>query len=316
MNILILGGAGFIGNNLVRKFLEEGRYRLTVVDSLDPFFKSSLKNLKDVLPKITFVKGDIRNKKLMNRMVKNQHAIINCVAQTSHPLSLKNPLLDAEINCLGNLTVLEAIKDHNPKTKLVYISSSTIIGKAVGETVDENHGEKPLDIYSANKGVAEKYHYIYNRVYGLKTLSLRFSNVYGPYGKSSPEFGFINYFIDLAYHNKEIPIYGNGRQIRNVMYVEDACELLYKSVFSDKIYGDSYFAVHREHYSIFEIAKTIVSIFKRGKIKKIPWPDVRKKIEIDNVYISGAKLFYKIKWEPKFNLKEGLLKTKKILEKF
>ncbi len=314
MNILIFGGAGFIGTNLVKKILEKGKHNLTVVDSLDPYFKSSLKNLKELLPKITFIKGDIRNKTLMNKVVKNQHAVINCAAQTSHPLSLKEPFLDAEINCLGNLTVLEAVKDHNPKTKLIYVSSSTLIGKAVGETVDEKHGEKPLDIYSANKGVAEKYHYIYHRVYGLKTLSLRFSNIYGPYGKHSSNFGFINYFIDLAKHNKEIPIYGNGKQIRNVMYVEDACDLLYKSIFSDNIYGDTYFAVHREHYSIMDIARTIISVFGKGRIKKIPWPDVRKKIEIDNVYISGAKLFYKMKWEPKYNLREGLMKTKVILD--
>ncbi|MBI3366413.1 NAD-dependent epimerase/dehydratase family protein [Candidatus Roizmanbacteria bacterium] len=315
MNILILGGAGFIGINLVRKIFEKGKHHLTVVDSLDPTFKSNLKNLKELLPKITFIKGDIRNKKLISKFVKNQQAIINCAAQTSHPFSLKDPLFDTEINCLGNLTVLESIKNNSPKAKLIFVSSSTLIGKADGETVDETHGEKPLDIYSANKGVAEKYYYIYNRVYGLKTVSLRFSNIYGPYGKHSSDFGFINYFIDCVYHNKKIPIYGSGKQMRNVMYVEDACELLYKSIFSNNIYGDSYFAVHREHYSIFDIAKTIISVFGKGEIKKIPWPVVRKKIEIDNVYISGAKLFYKIKWEPKYNLREGLIKTKQIMDK-
>ena len=313
MNILILGGAGFIGTNLVKMSLQKGKHHLTVVDSLDPLFKSNLNNLKKDLNKITFIKGDIRNKKLMAKIVKNQEAIINCAAQTSHPLSLKNPLVDVEINCLGTLTVLEAIKEYNPAAKFIYVSSSTLIGKAVSETVDEKHSERPLDIYSANKGVAEKYCYIYHRVYGLKTVSLRFSNVYGPYGKNSPDFGFINYFINRAYNNKEIPIYGSGEQIRNVMYVEDVCELLYKSIFLNTIYGDVYFAVHREHYSILEIAKTIISVFDKGKIKKIPWPDVRRKIEINDVIISGAKLFYKTKWEPKYNLREGLIKTKSVL---
>lgn len=314
MNILILGGAGFIGNNLTRKCLEKGKHRLTVVDFLDPRLKSSLDNLEDILPKIKFIKGDIRDKKLMTAVVKNQDAIINCAAQTSHLLSLKDPFFDVDINCRGTLTLLEAVKEINPKTKVVYLSSSTLIGKAVGEIIDEKHGEKPLDIYSANKGVAEKYHYIYHRVYGLKTLSLRFANIFGPYGKGFPEFGFINYFINLAHQNKEITIYGTGRQIRNIMYVEDACDLLYKSIFQDNIFGDTYFAVHREHYSILEIAKTITSVFKKGKIKKIPWPEVRKKIEIDDVFISGAKLFYKMKWEPRYNLRKGLIKTKQILD--
>jgi UDP-glucose 4-epimerase len=314
MNILILGGAGFLGNNLVRTCLKKGKNKIVVVDSLEPRLKSNLDNLKEVLPKITFIKGDIRDRKLMDRVVKNQDVIFNCAGQTSHPLSLEDPFFDVEINCLGNLTVLEAVKKNNKKARLIYTSSSTLIGKAIGETVDEKHGEKPLDIYSANKGIVEKYYYIYSKVHGLTTLSLRFANLYGPYGKASSDFGFINYFIDLAYRDKEIPIYGNGSQIRNVMYAEDAADLLYRCALKKDIFNDVYFAVHREHYSILQIAKQIISVFAKGKIKKIPWPDIRKKIEIDNVVISGAKLFYKTKWEPKYNLREGLMKTKRILE--
>ena len=315
MNILILGGAGFLGNNLVRRCLQNVKNKITVVDSLEPKLNPNFQYLKEVVSKIIFIKGDIRNKDLMARVIRNQDVIFNCAGQTSHPLSLKDPLFDAKINCLGNLIILEAVRKYNKKAKLIYTSSSTLIGKAVGETVDEKHGEKPLNIYSANKGVAEKYYYIYSKVHGLTTLSLRFSNLYGPYGKGLPEFGFINYFISLAAQNKEIPIYGNGRQIRNVMYVEDAADLLYQCATKKEIFNDVYFAVHREHYSILEIAKTIISVFTKGKIKKIPWPNLRKKIEIDNIYISGAKLFYKIKWEPKYNLREGLIRTKEIVEK-
>lgn len=315
MNILIIGGAGFLGNNLVRTCLKKGRNKIVVVDSLEPRLKSNLDNLRELLSKITFIKGDMRDLKLMNRVVKNQDLIFNCAGQTSHPLSLEDPFFDVEINCIGNLTVLEAIRGHNKKARLIYTSSSTLIGRAIGETVDEKHGEKPLDIYSANKGIVEKYCYIYNKVYGLNTLSLRFANLYGPYGKPYPEFGFINYFINLAFHDKEIPIYGDGKQMRNVMYVEDAADLLYRCALKKDLFSDVYFAVHREHYSILKIAKEIISVFGKGKIKKIPWPSVRKKIEIDNVIISGAKLFYKTKWEPRYNLRQGLLKTKEILEK-
>ena len=228
---------------------------------------------------------------------------------------MADPFFDIDINCRGNITFLEAVKKNNPKAKVIYTSSSTVIGKAFSATIDENHPEKPLDIYSANKGVAEKYYYLYNRVYGLSTLSLRFSNLYGPYGKGYPEFGFINYFISQAFLNKEIPIYGTGKQNRNVMYIEDACELLYKCAQNNDIFGDIYFAVHREHYSILQIAKEITRVFKKGKITKVPWPNVRKKIEIDNTIISGAKLYYRIKWEPKFTLRQGLTKTKTILER-
>src|SRR5207253_9847598 len=135
-----------------------------------------------------------------------------------------DPLFDAEVNCLGNLKFLDSVRLLNKKAVVVYTSSSTVIGKAVGDVVDETHGEKPLDIYSANKGVAEKYYRIYNRVHDLKTIVLRFANLYGPYGKGHPDFGFVNYFIHLAWNDQEIKLFGSGAQSRNVMFVEDAAE--------------------------------------------------------------------------------------------
>ena len=152
MNILILGGAGFLGNNLVRRCLQNVKNKITVVDSLEPKLNPNFQYLKEVVSKIIFIKGDIRNKDLMARVIRNQDVIFNCAGQTSHPLSLKDPLFDAKINCLGNLIILEAVRKYNKKAKLIYTSSSTLIGKAVGETVDEKHGEKPLDIYWLIKG--------------------------------------------------------------------------------------------------------------------------------------------------------------------
>jgi nucleoside-diphosphate-sugar epimerase len=160
----------------------------------------------------------------MNQVVAGRDVIFNCAAQKLLPLSLSDPLFDADVNCRGTLTVLEAIKNKNPQALVIYVSSSTVIGKAEG-MVDETSTERPLDIYSANKGVAEKYHWIYHRAHGLKTLSIRFANLFGPYGKGYPEVGFVNYFINLARQDKEIRIFGDGHQKRNLMYVEDAVGL-------------------------------------------------------------------------------------------
>ena len=123
---------------------------------------------------IKFIQGDIRDRSLMDLVVKDKDVIFNCAAQSSHPNSIKDPLLDAEINCLGNLTILEAVKNNNKNALLVFTGSSSSIGEAISSEIDENHRERPLDIYSANKGVAEKYYYIYSRAHGLKTLSLKF----------------------------------------------------------------------------------------------------------------------------------------------
>jgi len=256
----------------------------------------------------------MRDPKLMERAVKNKDVIFNCAAQSSHPLSFRDPFFDVDVNCSGNITLLEAVRRKNKKALVIYTSSSTVIGKALNEVVDETHGEFPLDIYSANKGVAEKYYYIYNKVYDLKTVVLRFANLYGPYGKAYPDFGFINYFISQAASGKPVTIYGDGSQTRNVMFVEDAAELLYRCVSKPELTGNLYFAVHREHYSVKKIAAEIARVFGGGRVKSIKWPDIRKRIEIRDVIISGAKLFYILQWEPKYDLTSGLEKTRMIMQ--
>jgi UDP-glucose 4-epimerase len=314
MNILILGGAGFLGCNLVKRCLNDKNNHVTVVDSLEPILKSSVENLAAVSASIEFIQGDIRDAALMQKVVQGRDVIFNCAAQSSHPLSIKDPLFDTQINCIGNLNVLEAVRKFNKDARVIYTSSSTIIGRSVGNIVTENHIEYPLDIYSANKCAAEKYHYIYHHVHDIKTLSLRFANLYGQYGKGFPDFGFINYFIWLAANDREITIFGDGSQSRNVMYVEDAADLLYNCIGHESLYGDVYFAVHKEHYSVLKIAREIISVFGKGKLVKKNWPQYRKKIEIGDVIISGAKLYYETRWEPRYTLREGLLKTKKIMK--
>jgi UDP-glucose 4-epimerase len=251
---------------------------------------------------------------LIAEVVQGQDIIFNCAAQTSHLLSLQDPLFDAELNCVGNLKLLEAVRLLNKKAVIVYTSSSTVIGRASQETIDESHVERPLDIYSANKGVAEKYYRIYNRVHDLRTVVLRLANVYGPYGKGSPEFGFINYFAHLAWNNKPIDIFGAGDQTRNVLYVEDAVDILYTAVQEPRLIGEVFFAAHDEHLSVRQIAETIVEIFGRGSVRHIEWPEERRRIEVEHVQISSAKLRGLTGWRPRYSFEQGLERMKESLE--
>ncbi|OGV72807.1 MAG: hypothetical protein A3K19_28435 [Lentisphaerae bacterium RIFOXYB12_FULL_65_16] len=314
MNILIVGGAGFLGANLVRRCLCDPGNRVTVLDSLDPHLHAGTEHLRAVWDRIRFVRGSMADEPLIAEMVQNQDIILNCAAQTSHPLSLQLPLFDAEINCLGNLKLLEAVRLLNRNAVVAYASSSTVIGKAMGDVVDEAHGERPLDIYSANKGVAEKYHRIYHRAHGLKTVVLRFANLYGPYGKGYPEFGFVNYFIHLACADQPIQLFGSGSQTRNVMYVEDAAEIMYRAAQDPRLFGETYFAVHDEHFTVAAIAEQIVRTFGRGRITHVEWPEERQRIEIEQVRISGARLRSITGWAPGVSLAEGLEKTRRVME--
>lgn len=314
MKVLIIGGAGFLGANLVRRCLREEGITVTVFDALEPHLRSTTGNLRGVWDRIRFVRGDMRDEHLISEVVQEQDIIFNCAAQTSHPLSIQYPLLDAEINCLGNLKLLESIRLLNPSAVVVYTSSSTVVGKALSSVVDEDHWERPLEIYSANKGVAEKYYRIYHTIHDLKTVVLRFANLFGPYGKGFQEFGFINYFIHLAWSNEEIKIFGSGNQSRNVMFVDDATEILWQAAHTPALYGETYFATGNEHRTVSEIASTIVSELGRGQLTHIPWPEERLRIEIENVRFSSQRLQTVTGWHPRNSLEEGMRITRTVLE--
>ena len=315
MNVLIIGGAGFLGSNLVRRCLAETGAQITVMDSLEPHLHVTTENLREVWSQIRFVRGDLRDETLLAEIVQGQDIIFNCAGQTSHPLSIQFPLLDAEINCMGNLKLLEAIRLLNRDAVVVYTSSSTVIGKAVSQIVDENHSEKPLEIYSANKGVAEKYYRIYHTLHDLKTVVLRFANIYGPFGKGYPEFGFINYFIHLAWTNQQISIFGAGEQTRNVVYVEDATEILWRAALEPRLFGEVFFATSGEHLTVREIAEKIVTVFQRGKINHVEWPDERRRIEIEHAQFSNARLQAVTGWKSRYDFVSGLERTKSLVEK-
>jgi nucleoside-diphosphate-sugar epimerase len=315
MNILIIGGAGFLGANLVRRCLAEPGAKVTVMDSLDPHLRSTTKHLQEVWERIHFARCDLRDEHLLSELVQDQDVIFNCAAQTSHPLSIQYPLLDADINCVGNLKLLETIRLLNNRAIVVYTSSSTVIGKAEHSIVDETHSEKPLEIYSANKGVAEKYYRIYHTLHDLKTVVLRFANLYGPYGKGFPEFGFVNYFIHQAWQNEEIKIFGSGEQTRNVMYVDDATELLWRAANDDRLIGETYFATGDDHLSVHEIAETIVSVLGRGRVTHIDWPDERRRMEIDHVKFSSERLRSLTGWQPRYDFRSALNELKGVLER-
>jgi len=282
---------------------------------LDPLLNSPQKNLDDILDRIHFVIGDLRDEDLLSELTQDRDVIFNLAAQSSHTLSIQYPLLDTEINCLGNLKLLEAVRRYNRKAILVFPSASTVIGTAQENIVDEDHKEVPLEIYSANKGVVEKYYRIYHALHGLKTVILRFTNLYGPYGKGSPEFGFVNYFIHLASNNGEIKIFGDGSQSRNVLYVEDAAEILWRAAWNPKLYGKLFFAASPYHLSVREIAETIVSVWGRGKVVYDPWPEERRLIEVGSVRFSSARLKALTGWEASYDFVSGLKKTREIMER-
>lgn len=308
--VLITGGLGFIGSNLAHSCLELGA-EVSIYDSLEPHSGGRLYNVHDIKDSVKLCYHDIREYNQLADWVVDKDIIFNCAASTSHPFSMREPWIDMDVNVRGVINLLEAIRRFDSTGKFVHVGTSTQVGKLRYQPADELHPEFPADIYSANKSVSEKYVLIYVSAYDIKASAVRLSNVFGPRASiHSPDFTVNNYFIGLALQGRDISVYGDGKQIRNVIFVEDAVRALITVALSDQANGEVFFAVGDKHYSIAEIAEETMRCMGTGKVRFVDWPEHRRTFEVGDAIISNRKMRELLKWSPKYDLRSGLLKTK------
>jgi UDP-glucose 4-epimerase len=206
--------------------------------------------------------------------------------------------------------VLDAARRFNPDVKIVHVGTSTQIGRMTLPEVSETHPEFPLDIYSANKSASEKYTLIYGTAYKLRTTVVRLANNYGPRSNiRSADFGFVNYFIGLALQNRELTVFGEGSQLRNISFVGDSVEALISAALSEKSEGQVFFAAADKQFTVAEISEAITT-HVGGKLRFVEWPKDRQAIEIGDAVISNAKIKTTLGWAPCVSLASGLRDTK------
>jgi UDP-glucose 4-epimerase len=309
-HVLITGGLGFIGSNLVHACVEAGA-EVTVFDCLDPRSGGNMANLLGVRKKIRLALHDIQDFDRVSKHVVGKDIIFNCAASTSHPFSMREPWLDQDVNCTGTINLLEATRRFNPQARLVHVGTTTQLGPLKYTPADEHHPEFPTDIYSANKSVSEKYVLIYARCHGLNATVARLSNTYGPRAAiHSPDFTFNNYFVGLALQGKPITVFGDGSQQRNVIYVGDAVDGLLALGRHPAARGETFFLVGDEHFNVAEIARLTVELMGAGEVRHVEWPVGRKIADVGDAIISNAKIKQTIGWSPRHDLRTGLLKTR------
>jgi len=307
--VLITGGLGFIGSNLVERYLEMG-LEVTIFDNMDQNSGGNLFNIDPFKKDVELIIGDIINYEHLVQVVIGKDFIINCAASTSHPYSMREPWINLDVNGMGVINILEAIRRVNKEVKFVQVGTTTQLGPLHNKPADEYHCEFPADMYSANKMVAEKYVLLYANSYSLNASVVRLPNVFGSRAAiHSSEFSFNNYFIGLALQNKNITVYNPGTQLRNILYVGDAVDALITAVQSDNSVRGTFFAVGDKHYSVKYIAEEICRIMG-GSVQMIEWPKERKAIEIGDSVISNSKIKEKLGWVPKVLLEDGLKLTK------
>lgn len=230
--ILITGGAGFIGSHTVDLLLQQGK-QVVVLDNL---FSGKLANLNLKHPDLEFIEGDILEYPLVKELVANCDAVIHLAAISSVPQSIEEPIYSFQVNTQGFLHILQAVYDSKRPIRLIYASSAAVYGEIVQPPCDDEKPlqSKPLSPYALQKIQAEEYADLYKRLHGIKSLALRYFNVYGErqYPKS-PYSGVISRFLEAYKNDEEITIYGDGEQSRDFIHVNDIAKANQLAIESD-----------------------------------------------------------------------------------
>jgi len=306
---LVTGGLGFIGSNIAHKLVQLGG-EVTVLDAcLEPYGWNPA-NIREIKEKVRFVKADIRDADAMASAVSEKDYIFNCAGQVSHVDSMKDPFLDLDINCRGNLVLLEACRKHADKAKIVYAGTRGQMGSLHYSPADEEHPDNPTDVYGADKWAAEKYHLVYHSAFGLPTTSLRINNTYGErHQMKHAKYGILNWFVRLALEGKEIQVFGDGSQTRDYNYIGDVVDACVLAAASKKTEGNYYLIGSGREMKFIDMVHAVLKAAGSGSFKSVPWPEDRKAIEVGNFFVSFEKFRKETGWEPRTALEDGLQKT-------
>ena len=331
MKVLITGGAGFIGSNLSNYYLNKG-HEVTVFDNLSR--RGTEKNLEwlrtNHKKNLSFIKNDIRNFDSLLNATKDVDMILHTAAQVAVTTSIKNPREDFEINALGTFNVLEAARRSDNNPILVFTSTNKVYGDNVNkipiaeketryEFIDSKyikgvHEDFPTDAnehtpYGSSKYAADIYVRDFYTIYRLKTVTFRMSCIYGTRQFGNEDQGWVAYFVISSFFKKPIVIYGDGKQVRDVLYIDDlvrayelACQNIEKT--KGKVYNIG--GGIKNTLSLLELLNLLRSFGFDTKYSFNNWRSADQK-----VYISDIKKANEFGWEPKIKPEEGV---KKLLE--
>jgi UDP-glucose 4-epimerase len=306
---LVTGALGFIGSNLVLKLVELGA-DVTLLDAMLDGYGANLANIREFKDHVRTVNSDVRDFEDVKKHTRGSEIVFHCAAQLSRVRSIRDPALDTEINCLGTINILEAARLSETVSAVVFAGSRAVMGRPPELPACESMLENPFDIYAANKLAAEKYCKIYNRLYGLRTTTLRINNCYGPRAQMRmSDYGVVNWFIAQSLQNKPIPIYGNGSQVRDFVYVDDVANALILSAQKSEASGEVFLVGSGVPTSLLEVAKLIVETTGLGGVEMVQYPDEWKAIEIGDFYCSIEKIGKLLGWSPQTALGDGIKKT-------
>ena len=304
MKILVTGGLGFIGSNLIRYLLNKHEdVRIVNLDKMG--HGSNPANLRDLEndTRYDFVRGDIADYKLVKKIIMDVDAVVNVAAETHVDRSISDPKAFLQSNIIGVFNILEALRRVNKDAKLVQVSTDEVYGDILEGSFKENDRLFPSNPYSASKASADMFCLAYHRTYDLNITITRCTNNFGPY--QFPE-KFIPKTIIRANLNLKIPVYGSGKNVRDWIYVMDHCEALEKALFKGKS-GEIYNISAGNEYQNIEVVKRILQIMDKPEdliefVADRPGHDIRYSLD-------SSKIRDELGWRPRYSFDEALEET-------
>jgi UDP-glucose 4-epimerase len=307
-NVLITGGLGFIGSNLAIRLVAEGA-NVTLVDSLIPEYGGNPHSIREIASHVRLNISDVRDEYSFAYLIRDQHYLFNLAGQTSHIDSMAEPQTDLAINARAQLSILEACRKHNREVIVIFASTRQIYGRPMYLPVDEKHPVKPVDVNGVNKAAGERFHQVYNDVYGIRSCSLRLTNTYGPRMRiKDARQTFLGVWIRDAVQGNPFEVWG-GAQLRDFNYVDDVVDAMLGAAVTPASLGDVMNLGGDEALSLLDLATLLVDVAGDGRYDVKAFPEGRRAIEIGDYYGDSSRARRVLGWQPKVDLRDGLGRT-------
>jgi UDP-glucose 4-epimerase len=300
--VVVTGGAGFVGSNIVRRLLKEG----ASVVVLDDFYTGDENNLPAGDANLEVVRGSVTDYELTHEVINGANVVIHEAARNII-VSTRNPREDYEVNIGGTLNVLLAVRDCKV-SRMVYASSASVYGNPRYLPINEDDATNMLSPYAVSKFAGENYCKAFYESYGLSTSSVRYSNVYGVAQRpDNPYCGVIAKFFEMAMAGKAPRIHGDGEQTRDFTYIDDVVDATLLAGFSPKAEGQVYNVGTGRETSVNQLARMIIQI--TGAEVEPEYVDRR---DIDNIrrrVVNIEKIRRELRWSPSVTIEKGLRNT-------
>jgi UDP-glucose 4-epimerase len=308
-DVLVTGGLGFLGSNLAIGLVGLGA-RVTLLDAMLDDHGGNLFNIEPIRNRVVVNFGDVRDEHTLKHLVTGRDYVFHLAGQNDHVRSLTDPFPDIDINIKGSARLLEACRRFNPGVRLVYSGTRGEYGPAATLPVREDQPPSPRGIYELSSLTAQQLFKIYNDNHGLPSVTLRLSNTYGERAQMKHDrFGVANWFVRLALDGATIPVFGDGRLLRDFVYVHDVIDAMLRCAATDAAYGEVFNVGNSRAWSFRELAETVVRATGSGRWELRPFPPERVAQEPGDYCSDVTKIGRIVGWRPTTSLEDGVRDT-------